>query len=129
MFPKVPARWVLLLSLLYKCSSGKSWKPLSPGPVSPYIRDPAATVDPLLGGHTHGMLSQASRSGCRRETSLTPAEAFRVQSPFSILWVLYMGLQLEMLVRDSRAAQNCGRRGQVLGWLRLQESSWLARWV
>lgn len=34
------------------------------------------------------------------------SEAFWLQRPFNILWVLWMALQLEMLVRDSRAAQN-----------------------
>jgi hypothetical protein len=48
--------------------------------------------------------------GCRGwcQGSLTLVEALRVQSPFSIFWVLWMVLQLETLARDSRAAQYCG---------------------
>lgn len=45
-----------------------------------------------------------------RDRELTPDEGWREQSALSILWVLWMALQSETLVRDSRAAQHC--RGQ-----------------
>lgn len=57
---------------------------------------------------------------------LTTEGAFRAHSAFSILCVLWMALQLEMLVRESRAAQNWRKRGKMPGLAQAsgKQSNW-----